>query len=220
MFPKKREINSMKSKSKISAKSGVDKSANDTSTPTIEETSSGEEAGPSLSQQVVAASPLAVAEAVAVDITLEEPAEIEPEAIDPDMIETLAEVNAPEFGIADAIRLMRSLPTDSSADMLVRVVRLTLGAVNVSVDDIMQDAARKERAIRDNLAALRLSIGDLERQLEARRAEAAAQESELSETLVVKERLRKYAGHRPPPTPLDAAKGPRPNSGERSPVGG
>jgi hypothetical protein len=42
MFPKKREINNMKSKSKISAKSGVDKSgvdksANDTATPIIEE---------------------------------------------------------------------------------------------------------------------------------------------------------------------------------------
>jgi hypothetical protein len=135
---------------------------------------------------------------VQVDIA---PVEIEPEAAG-----TSPDANV--FGIADAIRLMRSLPSDPM-DLVVRVVRLTLGAVNVSVEDIMEDARRKETSIQENVAALEAQVADLEKQLYARRCEIAAHEADLAETAHVRERLYqadKYTGQRPPPTPPDAAR--------------
>jgi len=139
-----------------------------------------------------------------------EPVDIEPEVIEPEGIEPATEANGtPAFGIEDAIRLMRSLPADPNMDLVVRVVRVTLGAVNVSVDDIMQDAARKEKSIQDDIGALQVQVDELEKQLYARRCEITAHEADLKETVMVRERLHladKYTGHRPPPTPPDAAK--------------
>ena len=136
--------------------------------------------------------------------------DIDLEVIEPEAIELVSEsAGTPAFGIADAIRLMRSLPSDSNIDLVVRVVRVTLGAVNVSVEDIMQDAARKETVIQDDIAALQTQADDLEKQLYAKRCEIAAHETDLKETVTVRERLHmadQYSGHRPPPTPSDAAK--------------
>lgn len=144
--------------------------------------------------------------------------DIEPEVIDPEAVEAVAETNgSPAFGIADAIRLMRSLPADPNIELVVRVVRVTLGAVNVSVEDIMQDAARKEKAIQDSIAALQGQVEELEKQLYAKRCEIAAQESDLNETVTVRERLHmadKYTGHRPPPTPPDATRHGNPKPSE------
>src|SRR5204863_266091 len=46
--------------------------------------------------------------------------------------------SAPAYGIGDAIQLMRSLPTDGNADLVTRVVRVTLGSVNVRLEDIIE----------------------------------------------------------------------------------
>ena len=145
-----------------------------------------------------------------VEPALVEPLDIEPEIIEPEAIELVSESDGtPAFGITEAIRLMRSLPSDSNIDLVVRVVRVTLGAVNVSVEDIMRDAARKETVIQDDIAALQTQADDLEKQLYAKRCEIAAHETDLKETVTVRERLHtadQYSGHRPPPTPSDAAK--------------
>ena len=117
---------------------------------------------------------------------------------------------APRFGIADAIRLMHSLPNDPNMDLVVRVVRVTLGAVNVSVEEIAADALRREKLLQDNVALLQVQVADLEKQLYARRCEITALETDLKETVSVRERLQmaeKYTGHRPPPTPADATRG-------------
>ncbi|MBC8132545.1 MAG: hypothetical protein H7X95_06155 [Deltaproteobacteria bacterium] len=144
--------------------------------------------------------------------TVVEAVEIEPEVIEPDGMEPVTNNGPLAFGIDDAIRLMRSLPSDPNMpnmDLVVRVVRVTLGALSVSVDDIMQDAAKKEKEIEGSIAALQAQVDGLEKQLYARRCEIAAHETDLKETVTVRERLHmadKYNGHRPPPTPLDAAK--------------
>ncbi|MBC8133740.1 MAG: hypothetical protein H7X95_12220 [Deltaproteobacteria bacterium] len=93
------------------------------------------------------------------------------------------------YGIEDAIRLMRSLPTDQNIDLIVRVVRVTLGSVNVRIEDIIEDANRRQKAIQDNIAALHGSVADLEAELEARRREISEQEADFKETTSVKERL-------------------------------
>jgi hypothetical protein len=123
-----------------------------------------------------------------------EPVEFEPEEVAP----------APTFGIEDAIRLMRSLPADPNIDLVVRVVRVTLSAVNVSVEEIMQDATRKEKKVRESISMLETEVSSLEEQLQARRAAIAAHQADLRETATVRERLHmadKYTPHPPPPPP-------------------
>ena len=107
---------------------------------------------------------------------------------------------AAPYGIADAMQLMRSLPVDQNIDLVVRVVRVTLGSVNVRIEDIVEDATRRQQAIQDNIAALHEQIAELEEELELRRGEIATQEADFKETTAVKERLllaEKSAGFSP-----------------------
>jgi hypothetical protein len=113
------------------------------------------------------------------------------------------------YGIADAIQLMRSLPVDQNVDLVVRVVRATLASLNVRVQDIIEDASRKEKTTQEGIAALHGKVAELEKDLDARRREITALEVELKETTGVKERLQlaeKFAVHAPP-LPADVAPG-------------
>jgi hypothetical protein len=87
------------------------------------------------------------------------------------------------------------------------VVRVTLGAVNVSVEEIVADAARKEAEIKESISTLEAKIVDLDGQLGALRREIAAHQADLKETVNVRERLHmadQYSGGKPPPTPIAA----------------
>jgi len=111
------------------------------------------------------------------------------------------------FGIDDAILLMRSLPADQNTALVVRVVRVTLGAVNVSVEEIVAEAIRKEAQIKEDIAALEGRIVELDGQLGALRREIATHQADLKETANVRERLHlaeQYSGAKPPPTPIAA----------------
>jgi hypothetical protein len=112
-------------------------------------------------------------------------------------------VGSSHYGIADAMRLMRSLPLDQNLDLVVRVVRVTLSSVNVRIEDIVEDATRRQKDIQDNIAGLHERVAELEEELEARRRDIAAQEADFKETTSVKERLllaeksvNMTAGHR------------------------
>jgi hypothetical protein len=138
--------------------------------------------------------------------------EIEPEAI------VTPPVAPPEhrFGIDDAIQLMRSLPTESNTALVVRVVRATLGAVHVSVEEIVADATRKEARVKESIATLEIQIVELDKQLGSLRREIAAQQADLKETMNVRERLLMadhYPGPKPPPPPPTAV--PPRNSGTK-----
>jgi hypothetical protein len=128
---------------------------------------------------------------------------VEPESIDtPPVV-----AHEHRFGIDDAIQLMRSLPADPNSALVVRVVRVTLSAVNVSVEEIVADATRKEARIKESIAALEARIVDLEGQLGGLRREIAAHQADLKETTNVRERLHladQYPGSKPPPTPIQA----------------
>lgn len=118
----------------------------------------------------------------------------------------------PAYGIADAMQLMRSLPSDGNIELVTRVVRVTLGSVNVRLEDIIEDASRRQKAIQDRISGLHGQVAELEEQLEARRREITSYEADLKETTAVKERLslaEKSAGEtsgvtastQPPPPP-------------------
>lgn len=146
-----------------------------------------------------------------------ESVDIEP--IDPDVMEAPLEEATPAFGIADAIRLMRSLPADPNIDLVVRVVRVTLGAVNVSVEEIMRDAEKKERKVRDSITLLEAEVAELEKRLHEKRTAIAAHQADLRETATVRARLHqadKYTPH-PPPLPPGAARVPPPRPREWNP---
>ena len=123
------------------------------------------------------------------DIKPPEPKQEQPIDLDVDEAPTGAGI-AGAYGIADAMQLMRSLPVDQNIDLVVRVVRVTLGSVNVRIEDIVEDATRRQQAIQDNIAALHEQVADLEEELEARRAEILAHEADFKETTAVKERLQ------------------------------
>ncbi len=85
---------------------------------------------------------------------------------------------------------MRSLPVDQNVDLIVQVIRATLASMNVKVQDIIEDAIRKEKATEAGISALHGKVADLERELEARRQDILGLEVDLKETTAVKERLQ------------------------------
>ncbi len=133
---------------------------------------------------------------VAVDVEME---------AEPEFVRPHRGGSSPAYGIAEAMQLMRSLPVDQNLELVVRVVRVTLNSLNVRIEDIIEDATRKQKAVQDTIVALHGQVADLEKQLEARRREIAAQEADFKETTSVKERLllteKAATGHLPPPPP-------------------
>jgi hypothetical protein len=118
----------------------------------------------------------------------------------------LAQAQAPakaaaplKYGIAETIQLMRSLPADQQGELVVRVVRATLASLNVRLPDIIEDASRKEKAVRERIADFHAKNAELEKQLEAHRREIASLEADLKETTEVKERLQLAEGVAPAP---------------------
>ena len=96
---------------------------------------------------------------------------------------------ARSYGIAEAIQLLRGLPSEHG-DLVVRVVRATLASLDVKLPDIIEDAARKQKVTQDKIAAEHAQVVELEKQLEAHRKEIATLEAELKETTSVKDRLQ------------------------------
>jgi len=95
-----------------------------------------------------------------------------------------------KYGIAEAIQLMRSLPGDQNAELVVRVVRATLASLDVRLPEIIEDATRKQKAVHQRISEVHAKNAELEKQLEAHRKEIAALEADLKETTDVKERLQ------------------------------
>jgi hypothetical protein len=127
------------------------------------------------------------------------------EEVEPEAIETPPVVAAERrFGIDDAIALMRTLPVETNAALVVRVVRATLSAVHVSIEEIVEDALRKETRVKESIAKLETQIVDLDKQLGILRREIATQQADLKETAAVRERLHmtdQYAASKLPPPP-------------------
>jgi|GEM_PF-1889425 len=110
-----------------------------------------------------------------------------------------------KYGIAETIQLMRSLPAEQDGELVVRVVRATLASLNVRLPEIIEDASRKEKAVRERIADFHAKNAELEKQLEAHRKEIGSLEADLKETTEVKERLQLAEGSSPAPAQVHAA---------------
>jgi phage shock protein A len=95
-----------------------------------------------------------------------------------------------DYGIAEAIQLLRGLPVDQNVELVVRVVRATLASLNVRLADIIEDATRKQKATQDRIASEHSKVAELEKQLADHRREISSLEADLKETSTVKERLQ------------------------------
>ena len=158
----------------------------------------------------------------------------ESEVIELDSIEPLAEppeddrpVTAPHspgaraFAIADAIRLLQSLPAAPRADMVARLVRVTVGAVNVSVQDLSYELSRQMQALERQERLIKAEVEALEKRIQGKRAALAAQQGEREQLAQVRARLHavdRPASHRPPPIPRDALKQARFPQAESAPA--
>ena len=93
-----------------------------------------------------------------------------------------------EYGIEQAIALMRTLPSDS-VELVVRVVKHTLESTDIHIPTIIADAASKQKRIDDRVAMLKEEIRDLESEIAQRTEEIGNLEEDHKETSMVKERL-------------------------------
>lgn len=95
----------------------------------------------------------------------------------------------PAYRIDDAIKLMRTLPVDENAELVVRVIRKTLESLNVNLNDIIDDAGMRQEKLRGTVDEHRAAIVQLERDIASRKADIARLEGELTETTSVRQRL-------------------------------
>src|SRR6476620_8362819 len=86
------------------------------------------------------------------------------------------------YGIGDVIRLLRTLPVDQHAELVVRVIRTTLESVNVHVSDLVEDASKQQQKLGERIATLQAQIQDLSKQIDGHRGEVVRLEAELAET--------------------------------------
>ena len=101
-----------------------------------------------------------------------------------------AERAARDYGIEQAIALMRLLPHEANTELVVQVVKKTLESTNIRVPKIIEDAARKERDLDARVTQLEREIGELEREIQVREAEIERHQKDRAETTTVKERLQ------------------------------
>ncbi len=92
------------------------------------------------------------------------------------------------YGIDSVINLMRKLP-QGDLDTIVSVLKHTLDSVDVELSHIIEDADDKVNTINDRLGELRVEISQLQNNIKARMEEISHLESDLAETLDVKEDL-------------------------------
>jgi hypothetical protein len=98
------------------------------------------------------------------------------------------------YGVADLIRLLKTIPLDQHPDLLVRVVRTTLESVGVQSAQVIDDAQRQESAINARISALESEIEGLSSEIHLRREQIAQLRVELSETTYARERLQGSEG--------------------------
>jgi hypothetical protein len=93
------------------------------------------------------------------------------------------------YGVADLIRLLKTLPVDHNPQLVVQVIKTTLESVGVHSSTVIDDAIMQENAIRDEAAMLETQIVELAREIEARRERIAELDILLAETIDAKNRL-------------------------------
>ncbi len=102
---------------------------------------------------------------------------------------TGAPSGASPVGIDHVITLMRSLPTDKHADVVVMVLKTTLESLNIHVVDIVADAAKRMAQIDGRVTQLETEIATLQQEINKRTDEIERMKAARDETAKVKEYL-------------------------------
>lgn len=92
------------------------------------------------------------------------------------------------YGIEEAIVLMRDLPTEP-IELVVKVVKTTLESIDVKVSDIIQDAKAKEKTIENRISQLSSEIHNYEEKIKNLKDSIHLLEKDQAETTRVKEHL-------------------------------
>ncbi len=100
-----------------------------------------------------------------------------------------------EYGIQDAIELMRELP-DVNTEIVISVVIKTLGSANIQVAEIIADAQKRETRIENRSVELIKNIEQLEVQIAGLTEEITHLNSDFEETSKVKNLLEASLGQK------------------------
>jgi len=98
-------------------------------------------------------------------------------------------ISAFNYGIEEAVGLMRKLP-DVDTDVVITVVRKTLESANVRVNEIINDAEKKEGNINKRTNTLTSEIEELQKKITLRNKEISILTKDLQETTKVKKLLQ------------------------------
>jgi hypothetical protein len=112
------------------------------------------------------------------------------------------------YGISEVIKLMRSVPVEQNPELVVRVIKAALESMNVKVNEIIEDAGKKQQKIQDRINAVDAEIADYSKQIESRRQEIGKLKTDLNETVTARQRLElaeKGAAAASAPAPAPAA---------------
>ena len=98
------------------------------------------------------------------------------------------------YGVADLIRLLKTIPTDQHPDLVVRVVKTTLESVGVQSSQVVDDAIRHETQVNERIKVLESEIEGLTGEIQTRRDQIAQLQVDLAETTYAKDRLLSVEG--------------------------
>jgi hypothetical protein len=96
----------------------------------------------------------------------------------------------PQFGIEQAMALMRALPLDEDPDLVLKVVRKTLRSTGVSVEELVASTRKREMDLTDSITRDHDAIAQLERDIVARKAHIEELVAQREETESLRKRLQ------------------------------
>jgi hypothetical protein len=120
-----------------------------------------------------------------------------------------ASASAQAYGVADLIRLLKTIPVDQHPDLVVRVVKTTLESVGVHSSQVIEDALKQESIIHERIGVLEKEIEGLTGEIQQRKEEIAQLQVELSEATRARERLQSAEGVKLAASPAEPGQKPR-----------
>jgi hypothetical protein len=120
-----------------------------------------------------------------------------------------ASASVRSYGVADLVRLLKTIPVDQHPDLVVRVVKTTLESVGVHSSQVLEDALKQEGVIHERIAVLEKEIEGLTGEIQQRREQITQLQVELSEATRVRERLQSADGVRSAAPPTEPGQKPR-----------
>ncbi len=95
---------------------------------------------------------------------------------------------AADYGVDQAIQLMRTLPQDN-VELVVQVVKHTLESAQIQISHIIDDATHRQQDIEGRVQVLKDEIAELEKEISTRKQEIERLEADHEETTTVRDRL-------------------------------